>query len=97
MFRNPYADGLILLVIVLLFFGPKRLPDLGKSLGHGFREFKDGITGKSNSDNEEADRPAITAAGATTPPAAAPPAGTPSKAASGSEPESAEIGTERRS
>lgn len=87
MFRNPYADGLIILVIVLLFFGPKRLPDLGKSLGHGFREFKDGITGKSSADAEEEDRPAIPPGTATTPPAAAPAA----------ERESAEISSEPRS
>ena len=37
---------LILLVIVLLIFGPKKLPELGRSLGRGMREFKDSITGK---------------------------------------------------
>jgi sec-independent protein translocase protein TatA len=88
MFRNPYADGLILLVIVLLFFGPKRLPDLGKSLGHGFREFKDGITGKSSADPEDADRPAITQAAAPAQPAATP---------TTAERESAEVGSEPRS
>jgi sec-independent protein translocase protein TatA len=63
MFRNPYADGLILLLIVLLFLGPKRLPSLGKSLGHGMREFKDGITGKSSMDeDEDSDRPELTKA-----------------------------------
>jgi sec-independent protein translocase protein TatA len=62
MFRNPYADGLIVLVIVLLFLGPKRLPALGKSLGHGMREFKDGITGKSSMDDEDSDRPELTKA-----------------------------------
>jgi sec-independent protein translocase protein TatA len=65
MFRNPYADGLILLLIVLLFLGPKRLPGLGKSLGHGMREFKDGITGKSSMDedeDEDSDRPELTKA-----------------------------------
>jgi sec-independent protein translocase protein TatA len=36
----------ILLVIVLLVFGPKRLPEMGRSLGRGMREFKDSITGK---------------------------------------------------
>jgi sec-independent protein translocase protein TatA len=36
----------ILLVIVLLVFGPKRLPEMGRSLGKGMREFKDSITGK---------------------------------------------------
>jgi sec-independent protein translocase protein TatA len=39
---------IILLVIVLLIFGPKRLPDLGRSLGRGMREFKDSVTGKDN-------------------------------------------------
>jgi sec-independent protein translocase protein TatA len=41
----------IVLVIALLVFGPKRLPELGKSLGSGMREFKDSITGKN--DEEE--------------------------------------------
>ena len=40
----------IILVIVLIIFGPKRLPDLGKSLGRGMREFKDSITGKDDDD-----------------------------------------------
>ena len=40
----------ILLVIVLLIFGPKRLPDLGRSLGRGMREFKDSVTGKDADD-----------------------------------------------
>jgi sec-independent protein translocase protein TatA len=45
-FTKPYADALIVLLIVLLFFGPKRLPALGRSLGDGLREFKDSIGGK---------------------------------------------------
>jgi sec-independent protein translocase protein TatA len=60
MFRNPYADGLIVVVILLLFFGPKRLPTLGRSLGQGLREFKQSITGESSDDSEE--RPEITKA-----------------------------------
>ena len=47
-FRSPYADALIVVVVLLLFFGPKRLPALGKSLGQGMREFKDSITGKED-------------------------------------------------
>jgi sec-independent protein translocase protein TatA len=35
----------VILVIVLIVFGPKRLPDLGRSLGRGMREFKDSVTG----------------------------------------------------
>jgi len=64
MFRNPYADALILLLVVLLIFGPKRLPTLGKSLGQGLREFKDSITGSSKDDEAE-ERPAISASSAT--------------------------------
>jgi TatA/E family protein of Tat protein translocase len=36
----------IILVIVLIIFGPKRLPDLGRSMGRGMRELKDSVTGK---------------------------------------------------
>jgi sec-independent protein translocase protein TatA len=39
---------LILLLIVLLVFGPKRLPEMGRSLGRGMREFKDSITGRDD-------------------------------------------------
>jgi sec-independent protein translocase protein TatA len=38
----------IVLVVVLVIFGPKRLPDLGRSLGRGMREFKDSVTGKDD-------------------------------------------------
>jgi sec-independent protein translocase protein TatA len=48
MFRNPTTDLIVVLVIVLLIFGPKRLPGLGKQLGQGLREFKDSITGDSD-------------------------------------------------
>ena len=37
----------ILLIVLLLVFGTKRLPELGRSLGSGMREFKDAITGNS--------------------------------------------------
>lgn len=50
----------ILLVIVLLVFGPKRLPEMGKSLGRGMREFKASITGKDE-DDAPAELPATTA------------------------------------
>ncbi len=38
----------IILVIVLVIFGPKRLPDLGRSLGSGMKQFKDSVTGKGD-------------------------------------------------
>src|SRR3954469_18894542 len=44
---------IILLVIVLVIFGPKRLPELGKGLGKGMREFKDSVTGKDDDDQKE--------------------------------------------
>jgi sec-independent protein translocase protein TatA len=53
MFHSIPADLIVVLVIVLLFFGPKRLPSLGRSLGSGIREFKDGISGSSHSHDEE--------------------------------------------
>jgi sec-independent protein translocase protein TatA len=43
----------IVLVIALVIFGPKRLPDLGKSLGSGMREFKDSLTGKDDDDEDD--------------------------------------------
>ena len=44
---------IIVLVIVLLIFGPKRLPGLGRSLGSGMREFKDSVTGKPKDEERE--------------------------------------------
>lgn len=41
---------LIILVIALLIFGPRKLPELGKGLGEGLRGFKDGIKGAANTD-----------------------------------------------
>jgi sec-independent protein translocase protein TatA len=56
----------IVLVIVLIIFGPKRLPDLGRSLGRGMREFKDSVTGKDKDELPPADttdeKPTVTQA-----------------------------------
>ena len=45
---------IIVLIIVLVIFGPKRLPDLGRSLGRGMREFKDSVTG-NDKEHEQLD------------------------------------------
>jgi sec-independent protein translocase protein TatA len=45
---------IVVLVVALIVFGPKRLPDLGRSLGSGMREFKSSITGD---DRDELSRP----------------------------------------
>ena len=49
------TELIIVLVIVLLIFGPKRLPGLGKQLGSGMREFKDSITGKGGHADDDDD------------------------------------------
>src|SRR6185312_11899614 len=64
------TELIIVLVIVLLIFGPKRLPGLGRSLGAGMREFKDSITSKhdeASAEDEEAEprRPVLAQAAAT--------------------------------
>ncbi len=50
----PFGIGvtemIILLIVLLVFFGPKRLPEMGRSLGKGMREFKDSISGKDDDD-----------------------------------------------
>jgi sec-independent protein translocase protein TatA len=52
---------IIVLVIALIVVGPKKLPELGRSLGGGMREFKDSITGKVDHDLEPAEIEAETA------------------------------------
>jgi sec-independent protein translocase protein TatA len=83
MFRSPGVDAIVVLIIVLLILGPKRLPGIGKGLGSGMREFKEGITGES----KDEDKPALSEARAT-PEAKASvsePAATPGSGATGSE------------
>ena len=65
----------IILLIILLIFGPKRLPGLGKQLGTGMREFKESITGKDRGDDDDAapEAPQLTAATPVPPPTAAAP------------------------
>jgi sec-independent protein translocase protein TatA len=50
------TELLIVLGIVLLIFGPKRLPGLGKQLGTSMREFKDSISGSTGDDDERDER-----------------------------------------
>jgi sec-independent protein translocase protein TatA len=44
----------IVLIIAIVVVGPKKLPQLGRSLGSGMREFKDSVTGKSKDDDDDA-------------------------------------------
>ncbi len=52
---------IIVLVILLVIFGPKRLPGLGRSLGSGMREFKDSISGRSKDEDDDEGRPELEA------------------------------------
>ena len=47
---------LVVLVIVLLLFGPKKLPEVGKGLGQAIRGFKEGLSGKDK-DEESKEKP----------------------------------------
>ena len=60
---------IIVLVIALLVLGPKRLPEAGRSLGRGMREFRDGITGRdaATAKPDPARQPALSTQ-STTPP-----------------------------
>jgi sec-independent protein translocase protein TatA len=42
------AGIVVILLVALLVFGPKRLPEMGRSLGRGMREFKDSVSGKDD-------------------------------------------------
>jgi sec-independent protein translocase protein TatA len=47
------TELLLVLGIILLIFGPKRLPGIGRQLGRGMREFKDSITGDSRDEDDD--------------------------------------------
>jgi sec-independent protein translocase protein TatA len=48
----------IVLAIALIVLGPKKLPEVGRSIGNGMREFKDSLTGDRHRDDDD-DRPAL--------------------------------------
>jgi sec-independent protein translocase protein TatA len=61
MFRSPLTDALVVIVVLLLIVGPKKLPQMGRGLGDGMREFKEGITGGGKSDEpEQPEQPKVT-------------------------------------
>jgi sec-independent protein translocase protein TatA len=49
----------VVLIIVLIIFGPKRLPELGQSLGRGIREFRSSIGSDKNDKDEPEERPEL--------------------------------------
>jgi len=64
----------IVLIIALIVFGPKRLPELGKSLGRGLREFKETVTGDRHDDEGDEDEVKALSASEAAPSQAEPPA-----------------------
>jgi sec-independent protein translocase protein TatA len=67
---GPLEIALVILVL-LLVFGSKRLPTLGRQLGSGMREFKESITGENKHEDDDDARPAL-AQSPDAPPVAAP-------------------------
>jgi sec-independent protein translocase protein TatA len=77
---------ILVLIVALLLFGPKRLPEMGKSVGKSMREFKDSLSGKDD-DEIETHSPVMRAQ--ELPPAAPPPpaaTGVPTHTAEGGAP-----------
>ncbi len=66
-----FWELLVVFAVLLLLFGARRLPEMGKSLGRGMREFKDAVTGTEVPESTEI--PARTTAPTPTPPPATPP------------------------
>jgi sec-independent protein translocase protein TatA len=63
MFGNTIGPGeiAIVLVIALLIFGPKKLPELGKGLGRGMRDFKRAVTGDDDDERKDEEEKTKTA------------------------------------
>jgi sec-independent protein translocase protein TatA len=64
-----FWDILIIAFVLLLIFGPKRLPQMGKSIGGGIKEFKDSVTGHFDKQDAAAETEAEAKAPAQLPPA----------------------------
>jgi sec-independent protein translocase protein TatA len=77
---------IFLFLLALLLFGAKRLPEIGRSLGVGMREFKDSVTGQ-DADQTRSELPPPTPAAPAAPPAQEPAPAAPAPAAAPPEPE----------
>ncbi len=55
MFGLGFQEIIVILLLALLIFGAKKLPQIGKSIGTSIREFKDGFNGSKKDDKKEED------------------------------------------
>jgi sec-independent protein translocase protein TatA len=62
------GEIILLLLLALLLFGAKRLPEIGRSLGSGMKEFKDSVTGNSKQHDDTPELPTSTTAETTASP-----------------------------
>jgi sec-independent protein translocase protein TatA len=61
-----WPEIIIILVVLLLLFGAKRLPEMGRSLGRGMREFKEAVTGNEPPEPKELNSTPVTQQASTT-------------------------------
>ena len=47
------VEIVVILIVALIVFGPKRLPELGRSMGRGIREFKNSVTSDKDDDDDD--------------------------------------------
>jgi sec-independent protein translocase protein TatA len=86
----------VVLVIVLIIFGPKRLPELGQSMGRGIREFKSSLSGDKDKDSPEEKRRELQASQDAAPVAESQPSAAPAAESKPAEPVEGEIVTENK-
>jgi sec-independent protein translocase protein TatA len=86
----------VVLVIVLIIFGPKRLPELGQSMGRGIREFKSSLSGDKDKDSPEEKRRELEASQDAAPVAESQPSAAPAAESKPAEPVEGEIVTENK-
>jgi sec-independent protein translocase protein TatA len=86
----------VVLVIVLIIFGPKRLPELGQSMGRGIREFKSSLSGDKDNDSPEEKRRELQASQDAAPVAESQPSAAPAAESKPAEPVDGEIVTENK-
>lgn len=58
-FNVGFPELIIVLVIALIVLGPKKLPEVGRSIGKGMREFRDSLSGDNDRRDDDEERPVL--------------------------------------